>query len=620
MMDKMEKIRGWLDERTGYRNILQHVLEENIPCGSRWRYVWGSTLVFTLTIQVITGLVLWMAYSPSSQTAWASVYYIQYEMQGVWLLRGMHHFAAQVMILLLGLHLLQVVVDNAYTAPREVNFWFGLILLHLVLALSLTGYLLPWDQKGFWATKVATNILIIAPGFGEDLARLLIGGTEYGHHTLTRFFALHAGVLPLLVFALLGGHIYLFRRHGIKTRFRPQVDEKFWPEQVLKDAVACLVVLATLLVLIYRNRIFNLEGPLGAELGAPADPTEPYSAARPEWYFLFMFQFLKLFPGGTEVWGAIIIPNLVLLFLFLMPLLGRYKWGHRLNLGAMGGLAAGAVLLTFMALQYDRQDPEYQAAVRQAHQESQRAALLAQSPIGVPMGGGLALLRNDPLTQGPKLFARNCASCHRYDGHDGLGRTLAETPTASDLKGFGSREWLTGLLDPKQFGSPRYFGGTAFTNGAMARFLRLKVAKYSPEDRDNLKKVVLAVSAEAQLPAQKQVDHQEAKIIEEGRGLLQDRLKCTDCHRFHGDQAKANAPDLTGYGSREWLTGFLNNPAHPRFYGTKNDRMPAFGEQHILDDHAIGLIADWLRDDYFMPEKQQIEVAGQGRRELSGNQ
>lgn len=607
----MDRIRGWLDERTGYRKILQHMLEENIPCGSRWRYVWGSTLVFTLVIQVITGLVLWMAYSPSSQTAWASVYYIQYEMQGGWLLRGMHHFAAQVMILLLGLHLLQVVVDNAYTAPREVNFWFGLILLHLVLALSLTGYLLPWDQKGYWATKVATNILSIAPFFGEEVARLLMGGSEYGHHTLTRFFALHAGVLPLLVFALLGGHIYLFRRHGIKTKVRPKADEKFWPEQVLKDAVACLVVLAVILVLIFRNRLFNLEGPLGAELGAPADPTEPYSAARPEWYFLFMFQFLKLFPGGTEVWGAIIIPNLVLLFLFLMPLLGRYKWGHRLNLGAMGGLAAGAVVLTVMAIQEDRSDPEYLAASRQAHQESHRAAVLAQSPQGIPVAGGLALLRNDPLIQGPKLFAHNCASCHRYDGHDGTGRVTQEAPSAPDLKGFASREWLTGLLDPKQYVSPRYFGGTAFTNGAMARFLRLRVAKYSPEDQENLKKGIMALSAEAQLPAQQEIDHKDAKVIEEGRSLLRDRLKCTDCHRFHNDAPKASGPDLTGYGSREWLIGILNNPAHPRYYGKRNDRMPAFGEQQILDENSLGLIADWLRADYYMPERQQTGIAGQ---------
>ena len=133
--------------------------------------------------------MLWMAYSPSSQTAWESVYFIQEEMNAGWLLRGIHHYAAQLMTVLLILHLMQVVIDKAYTAPREVNYWFGLGLLFLVMALSLTGYLLPWDQKGYWATKVATNMVAITPFIGESLQKIVIGGADYGHHTLTRFFA-----------------------------------------------------------------------------------------------------------------------------------------------------------------------------------------------------------------------------------------------------------------------------------------------------------------------------------------------------------------------------------------------------------------------------------------------
>ena len=136
---------NWIDTRTRYKAIVRTALYENIPGGSRWRYVWGSTLLFTFKIQLVTGFFLWMAYSPSSQTAWESVYYIQNEMTGGWLLRGIHHYASQVMIVLLALHLLQVIIDGAYRAPREFNFWIGLLLLQLVLALGLTGYLLPWD-------------------------------------------------------------------------------------------------------------------------------------------------------------------------------------------------------------------------------------------------------------------------------------------------------------------------------------------------------------------------------------------------------------------------------------------------------------------------------------------
>src|SRR5881296_2298076 len=283
----MKALLEWLDRRTGYRRIIEYTLYENIPGGARWRYVWGSTLVFCLSVQFLTGIFLWMSYSPSSQTAWESVYFIQHEMWGGWLLRGIHHFTADAMTVLLVLHLMQVLIDGAYKAPREMNFWFGLLLLLLVLGLSLTGYLLPWDQKGFWATKVATNIMAITPVIGPQLQQLVLGGTEYGHHTLTRFFALHAGVLPGAIIVLLVAHIYLFRKHGLTPK-QPlrKPDAKFWPDQVLKDSVACLAVMAAVLFLIILPRLSG--EPLGAELAAPADPSENYSAARPEWYFLFL--------------------------------------------------------------------------------------------------------------------------------------------------------------------------------------------------------------------------------------------------------------------------------------------------------------------------------------------
>src|SRR5881628_1347378 len=176
----MKALLDWLDQRTAYRSFVHTALYENVPGGARWRYVWGSTLMFALGVQFITGIFLWMAYSPSSQTAWESVYYIQNQMAGGALLRGIHHFTAQAMIILLALHMLQIIIDGAYRAPREVNFWIGLILLNIVLGLSLTGYLLPWDQKGYWATKVATNIMKIVPVIGPGLQRLVIGGPDYG--------------------------------------------------------------------------------------------------------------------------------------------------------------------------------------------------------------------------------------------------------------------------------------------------------------------------------------------------------------------------------------------------------------------------------------------------------
>ena len=599
----MKTLLGWLDHRTGYKKLLHETLFENVPGGARWRYVWGSTLTFTLSIQFITGIFLWMAYSPSSQTAWESVYYIQHEMWGGWFLRGIHHYTAQIMNVLLVLHLMQVVIDGAYKAPREMNYWFGLVLLLLVLGLSLTGYLLPWDQKGYWATKVATSIAAITPVFGAELQKLIIGGTDYGHHTLTRFFALHAGVLPATIVVLLVGHIYLFRRHGLTAKEpKKKPDAPFWPDQVFRDAVACLAVLATVLFLVVRTR--------GAELTAPADPSEPYSAARPEWYFLFLFQLLKYFPGGTEIWGAIILPSVVLLVVFAMPFLGKWRLGHRFNLGLLWCLLAGIGLLTWLALADDRRNPDYVAGLAQAKREAHRVVVLAKSPTGIPPTGAVGLLRADPLTQGPKLFARNCASCHRYDGHDGLGHTPKDPQSAPELKGFGSRAWLAGLLDPKQVSATNYFGGTKFADGKMAKFVKKTFTDADAAKLEQLKKVIAAVSAEAGLRSQVEADQRDAALIEQGRGLAAgEDMRCTECHQFRKKDEEASAPDLTGWGSREWLVGILANPKHPRFYGKKNDRMPAFSEDQILDASAIGLIADWLRGDWYEPTSSQARAA-----------
>jgi ubiquinol-cytochrome c reductase cytochrome b subunit len=593
----MKALLGWLDQRTGCKKLLDEALFENVPGGSRWRYVWGSTLTFTLVVQFITGIFLWMAYAPSSQTAWESVYYIQNEMWGGWLLRGLHHYTAQAMNVLLVLHLMQVVIDGAYKAPREVNFWFGLGLLFLVMGLSLTGYLLPWDQKGYWATKVATSIAAITPLIGPEIQKLIVGGTQYGHHTLTRFFALHAGVLPASIIVLLTAHIYLFRRHGLTAKEpKRKPDEAFWPDQVLKDTVACLAVLAAVLFLCFRTH--------GAELTAPADPADDYAAARPEWYFLFLYQLLKYFEGRSEIIGAMILPGFVALLVFLMPFFGRWKLGHRFNLGLLGSLIAAVALLTYLAIDADRKKPEYVAAVKQAERDAERATVLAQAPGGIPSSGAVTLLRNDPYTQGPKLFAKNCASCHRFDGHDGLGLTATNAPAASDLKGFASRAWLTSLLDPTQISSPHYFGATKMADGKMSKFVKKDVAKFSPEQKAQLRKVIMAVSAEAQLPAQSRDETNDAAVIEEGRKLVTtEEMRCTECHKFRNAGEDPTGPDLTGYGSRDWLMAIIGNPKHERFYGQRNDRMPAFGQDKILDASFIGLIADWLRGEWYEPEQ-----------------
>ena len=533
---------------------------------------------------------------PQRQTAWESVFYLQYEVAGGWLLRGLHHFMAQAMVVLMALHLAQVVIDGAYRAPREVNFWLGLVLMQIVLGLSLTGYLLPWDQKGYWATRVATNLLSIVPLVGPSLQQLVVGGSDYGHHTLTRFFALHAGLLPALLVAVLVVHVALFRRHGLCYK-QPckKPDAMFWPDQLLKDAVACLGVLVVVLLLTVRP--FNLflgehspEGAIvqrGAELGAPADPSDQYLAARPEWYFLFLFQFLKLFEGGGErgeLLGAIVIPGAVMLALALMPVIGRWRLGHRFNIALLCVLLAGIALLTGSALVEDyrwkwadheqyaelaktvdevgrdpdkiaahfqndtakiteykaqlvryeklKKSQEYLQAVDEAQLDSERAVELASSENGIPTSGAITLVRDDPKTQGPKLFARHCASCHTHLPPDEAGAMAAEfaKATAPDLWRFADRAWIAGLLNPKRIVGPDYFGNTSHGEGEMAGFVEETLADWPSNE---VKSVVAALSAEAHLKSQAEADTRDAAQIEAGRKLIADGDRCASCHKFH---------------------------------------------------------------------------------------
>jgi ubiquinol-cytochrome c reductase cytochrome b subunit len=230
---------------------------------------------------------------------------------------------------------------------------------------------------------------------------------------------------------------------------------------------------------------------------------------------------------------------------------------------------------------------------------------LAGSPAGIPAAGALALTRGDPWLRGPRLFAAYCAGCHRYDGHDGLGQIPDEAPSAADLKGFAGRAWLAGLLDPERVDSAHYFGGTRFKEGRMVRFVKRDVAQFTPEQRAELQSVVAALSAEAALPRQSALERDEIEFIAAGRAAMANEVvRCTECHKFHEHDDEPVGPDLTGYGSRAWLVDFIGNPAHPRFYGRRNDRMPGYAVDEVLEPAAIGLIADWLREDWYVPEPE----------------
>lgn len=628
----LKRLADWFDDRTGYRDLVREALDEPIPGGARWRYVWGSTLVFAFSLQVLTGFMLWFAYSPSTRTAWESVYFIQHEMHFGWLIRGLHHFTAQAMVVLLVCHLVQVVIDGAYKAPREVNFWLGLVLMQIVLGLGLTGYLLPWDQKGYYATQVATEIMGSTPLVGPQVQQLMQGGPEYGHHTLTRFFALHAGVLPALLVAFLGLHIYVFRRHAITVKYPLKAPETtFWPDQVLKDGVACLAVLAAVgFFAVWR----------GAELTAPANPGEQYEAARPEWYYLFLFRFLKFewvahvgkVTGLGEAFGAVLIPGALMTILAAMPLVAHIKGGHRFNVVFLVLMIFGAAGLTGLALHEDwladtEEGRAFRAAVEHARIDGERAIELAQAPPGIPPEGAITLLQKDPLTRGPHIFRTYCADCHQPASMAGQFTMKPEGPELADLRGrtnvrFGTREWIKSILtnysehfaalanvralegDTPLVHARAAAAAQILDAGEMARWSKENSALLlDPQNAADYEALVEFLYAQSGRPdaiplTSDQFAHGR-RVFATGKLANGEIEACSGCHDLHvrGEEQMAfegGYMPLTNYGGQQWLRAFISDPA--AYYG-ENNIMPGFATQ--LTDQESDLLVRWLTGDYY---------------------
>jgi len=217
LSEPRKKKIGWLEDRLELRPLESALLDRKIPGGVGWAYTLGSATLTTFIVLAVTGIFLSMNYSPSPDHAWDSIQYIEEQVAMGSLIRGIHHWAAAAMVLLTFLHMLRVYFMAAYKYPRELTWVVGVFLLLFVLGSGFTGYLLPWDQKAYWATQVGSEIAGSVPYLGDFLRETLLGGRDMGAATLTRFYALHTLVLPLLIGAFILAHLFMVVRQGISA-------------------------------------------------------------------------------------------------------------------------------------------------------------------------------------------------------------------------------------------------------------------------------------------------------------------------------------------------------------------------------------------------------------------
>ena len=212
----MANLANWLDERFGWRTVWETIFRRKIP-KVNWFYTLGSATLFVALNQAITGILLTMYYVPSPDQAYATVQFITYELPAGWFIRGLHHYGASAMVVLSVLHMVRVIFYGAYKFPREMTWITGVMLLLITIGFGFTGYLLPWDQKAYWGSTVGTKIAGTPPFIGDFILRVMRGGQELSEVTLARFFGVHVWALPVMLFLLIGVHMYLIIRIGISA-------------------------------------------------------------------------------------------------------------------------------------------------------------------------------------------------------------------------------------------------------------------------------------------------------------------------------------------------------------------------------------------------------------------
>lgn len=412
LRQRISTVGQWLEDRTGLAAMIRPALTHLAPRDARWWYVFGSATLAAFVMQIITGLALAMVYVPGGEEAYESIRYITEDAMFGSFVRGMHVWGASTMVAMVVLHMSQVFFHGTYKYPREMNWMSGVVLLFLTLGLGFTGQLLRWDANGVWSVVVAAEMAGRTPVVGRTVADFVLAGDTINGGTLSRFFILHAAILPALMVAGIALHLHLVLRHGISempkagrpvepATYRRSYEERlkrtglpFWPHAAWRDALVALGVVLAVVGLAWYV------GP--PELGGPPDPSNLEANPHPDWYFLWYFAILAMLPPSLETVVILGAPVVAFLALLALPLVSnRGERAPSRRPWAVAALICGYLGFGVLTIKGAREpwSPNFAAG---------------------PLPASVVASDDPEVQRGAVLFHdRGCIYCHEIAGHGG---------------------------------------------------------------------------------------------------------------------------------------------------------------------------------------------------------
>jgi ubiquinol-cytochrome c reductase cytochrome b subunit len=586
----ISKLLNWFNYRWPFKPMIQWSLDEEIPGGDSFWYSFGATTLVVFIIQVVTGIWQLFYYVPTVDHAYQSVSYLRYQVTFGWLIHGLHYWGSNAFIVMVFIHMIRVFIWGAYKTPRQLTWLVGVLLLFLVLAMSFTGALLPWDELGYWAAEVGTSIAGTAPIIGPFIKEFIRGGSSMNQITLSRFFVAHVAILPGILAGLIAFHVVAFRQFKSVGPWNEEKREKigfFWPQQVLKD----LIIISLLFIV-----LVGLSSFWRAPVTGPADPLDNTMTPKPEWQFLFLYQFLKLFKGRLEPVGTVGVPLVLFLILFFLPFYDRNKNRSPLYrpVAMLGCFALIVWFLIYTTLGYYSNPGASLTA---------KVAVSSQASVSVQAGAEL-------------FSSQGCIACHTvHDQGGNIGPNLSNI----GAKGLGDQWLTTQIRNPKAHDSSsqmpgfnqltdeqvknlvdflQNLGGSPSTVQSTGSSSQPEQSSESSQEIMSPQEPNISPAATVNYPnepsgssqSQNQTN-QAASLIAEGKTLYSSQ-GCAGCHIIDGEGGSVG-PELSNIGSKglseQWLLAQLKDPKKHN----PNAIMPSFGS---LSDQQLNALVAYLEN------------------------